>query len=169
MRPPTWHARVSELQRAWDESVKRQQCLPLRWPNAPCGSPGGGQQQQHRCGPPPQALSNQKLFETRRRFGHGRCGLQTGDASLNTDGDIVIMTTEILRNIMYRTAELAEENNTGCGRCGARCPAALQHLLTCMSAGGRPERRRLGGCTYACVQDGVPGWLTHMDMCALHE
>ncbi|GLI69984.1 hypothetical protein VaNZ11_014636 [Volvox africanus] len=62
---------------------------------------------------PLKALSNQKLFETRRRFGHARCGLQTGDASLNTDADIVVMTTEILRNIMYRTAELAEENNTG--------------------------------------------------------
>ncbi|GLC66436.1 hypothetical protein PLESTF_000427200 [Pleodorina starrii] len=62
---------------------------------------------------PLKALSNQKLFETRRRFGHVRCGLQTGDASLNPDADIVVMTTEILRNIMYRTAELAEENNTG--------------------------------------------------------
>lgn len=38
----------------------------------------------------------------RARFGHSRCGLQTGDTSLNTDADIVIMTTEILRNIMYR-------------------------------------------------------------------
>ncbi|KAG2444652.1 hypothetical protein HXX76_001396 [Chlamydomonas incerta] len=62
---------------------------------------------------PLKALSNQKLFETRRRFGHARCGLQTGDANLNPDADIVVMTTEILRNIMYRTAELAEENNTG--------------------------------------------------------
>lgn len=62
---------------------------------------------------PLKALSNQKLFETRRRFGSVRCGLQTGDASLNPDADIVVMTTEILRNIMYRTAELAEENNTG--------------------------------------------------------
>ncbi|KXZ44081.1 hypothetical protein GPECTOR_74g695 [Gonium pectorale] len=64
---------------------------------------------------PLKALSNQKLFETRRRFGGARCGLQTGDASLNPDADIVVMTTEILRNIMYRTAELAEENNTGSG------------------------------------------------------
>ncbi|KAG2495596.1 hypothetical protein HYH03_006196 [Edaphochlamys debaryana] len=64
---------------------------------------------------PLKALSNQKLFETRRRFGHARCGLQTGDVSLNADADIVVMTTEILRNIMYRTAELAEENNTGSG------------------------------------------------------
>jgi superfamily II RNA helicase len=31
-----------------------------------------------------------------------RCGLQTGDTSLNTEADIVVMTTEILRNIMYR-------------------------------------------------------------------
>ncbi len=52
-----------------------------------------------------QALSNQKLFEMRKRFGHVRCGLQTGDSSLNTEAQIVIMTTEILRNIMYRIAE----------------------------------------------------------------
>jgi len=32
---------------------------------------------------------------------------QTGDMSLNPDGSIVVMTTEILRNIMYRTAETA--------------------------------------------------------------
>ena len=51
---------------------------------------------------PLKALSNQKLLETAARFGSSRCGLQTGDTSLNTDADIVVMTTEILRNIMYR-------------------------------------------------------------------
>lgn len=51
---------------------------------------------------PLKALSNQKLMETAARFGSNRCGLQTGDTSLNTDADIVVMTTEILRNIMYR-------------------------------------------------------------------
>ena len=56
-----------------------------------------------------QALSNQKLFEARKRFGYSRCGLQTGDTSLNTEASIVVMTTEILRNIMYRTAEMQEE------------------------------------------------------------
>lgn len=55
-----------------------------------------------------QALSNQKLAEMREKFGEQRVGLQTGDASLNTEGDLVVMTTEILRNIMYRTAV---ENN----------------------------------------------------------
>eukprot|EP00200_Dunaliella_tertiolecta_P005053 CAMPEP_0202359206 /NCGR_PEP_ID=MMETSP1126-20121109/12588_1 /ASSEMBLY_ACC=CAM_ASM_000457 /TAXON_ID=3047 /ORGANISM="Dunaliella tertiolecta, Strain CCMP1320" /LENGTH=1135 /DNA_ID=CAMNT_0048952565 /DNA_START=212 /DNA_END=3620 /DNA_ORIENTATION=- len=57
---------------------------------------------------PLKALSNQKLLEMRARFGHVRCGLQTGDTSLNTEADIVIMTTEILRNIMYRTAEVED-------------------------------------------------------------
>ncbi|GFR39875.1 hypothetical protein Agub_g377 [Astrephomene gubernaculifera] len=64
---------------------------------------------------PLKALSNQKLFETRRRFGHARCGLQTGDANLNPDAAIVVMTTEILRNIMYRTAELAEQGSSNSG------------------------------------------------------
>eukprot|EP00798_Chlamydomonas_sp_ICE-L_P018417 gene18417-24891_t len=59
---------------------------------------------------PLKALSNQKLLETRKRFGHDRCGLQTGDTSLNTEAAIVVMTTEILRNIMYRTAETVDEN-----------------------------------------------------------
>ena len=52
---------------------------------------------------PLKALSNQKLYEMRLRFGSERVGLQTGDATLNADRDIVVMTTEILRNIMYRT------------------------------------------------------------------
>lgn len=52
---------------------------------------------------PLKALSNQKLFEMRERFGSAMVGLQTGDASLNVDSAIVVMTTEVLRNIMYRT------------------------------------------------------------------
>ncbi|BDA41503.1 probable helicase HelY [Coccomyxa sp. Obi] len=52
---------------------------------------------------PLKALSNQKLYEMRQRFGSDMVGLQTGDASLNLDSSIVVMTTEVLRNIMYRT------------------------------------------------------------------
>jgi superfamily II RNA helicase len=62
---------------------------------------------------PLKALSNQKLAEVKKRFGVDRCGLQTGDTSLNTEADIVVMTTEILRNIMYRTAEISEERTGG--------------------------------------------------------
>ncbi len=57
---------------------------------------------------PLKALSNQKLGEMRDRFGVDAAGLQTGDASINPDGDIVVMTTEILRNMLYRT-----EDDTG--------------------------------------------------------
>lgn len=73
-----------------------------------------------------QALSNQKLFETRKRFGNARCGLQTGDASLNTEADIVIMTTEILRNIMYRTAEGTADDGSSTGESCGLCPGYLQ-------------------------------------------
>jgi superfamily II RNA helicase len=57
---------------------------------------------------PLKALSNQKLGEMRDRFGVKAAGLQTGDASINPDGSIVVMTTEILRNMLYRT-----EDDTG--------------------------------------------------------
>lgn len=40
----------------------------------------------------------------RRQFGHSCVGLQTGDVSLNAEGKVVIMTTEILRNILFRDA-----------------------------------------------------------------
>ncbi|KAL3144002.1 hypothetical protein ABBQ32_003810 [Trebouxia sp. C0010 RCD-2024] len=61
---------------------------------------------------PLKALSNQKLFEMRERFGTERVGLSTGDASIQTDSAIMVMTTEILRNIMYRTEEEAEDSST---------------------------------------------------------
>ncbi len=56
---------------------------------------------------PLKALSNQKLFELRARFGAGRVGLQTGDVSVAIDADVVVMTTEVLRNIMFRVGDAA--------------------------------------------------------------
>ena len=61
---------------------------------------------------PLKALSNQKLFEMRERFGTERVGLSTGDASIQTDSHIMVMTTEILRNIMYRTEEDSADDNS---------------------------------------------------------
>lgn len=61
---------------------------------------------------PLKALSNQKLFEMRERFGAERVGLSTGDASIQTDSPIMVMTTEILRNIMYRTEEDSADDNS---------------------------------------------------------
>jgi hypothetical protein len=61
---------------------------------------------------PLKALSNQKLYEMRQRFGADMVGLQTGDASLNVQSSIVVMTTEVLRNIMYRTEASGSGGNT---------------------------------------------------------
>ena len=50
---------------------------------------------------PIKALSNQKYQEFVERFGEERVGLLTGDNSINSDADILVMTTEVLRNMLY--------------------------------------------------------------------
>ncbi|KAK8967906.1 hypothetical protein KSP40_PGU005431 [Platanthera guangdongensis] len=52
---------------------------------------------------PLKALSNQKYREFRKSFGENRVGLLTGDSAINKDASILIMTTEILRNMMYQS------------------------------------------------------------------
>lgn len=50
---------------------------------------------------PIKALSNQKYQEFVARFGSDRVGLLTGDTSINGEADILVMTTEVLRNMLY--------------------------------------------------------------------
>ena len=50
---------------------------------------------------PIKALSNQKFFEFVERFGEDRVGLLTGDTNVNSDADVLVMTTEVLRNMLY--------------------------------------------------------------------
>lgn len=50
---------------------------------------------------PTKALSNQKLRELRSWLGPDRVGLLTGDNVICPDADVVVMTTEVLRNMMY--------------------------------------------------------------------
>ncbi|TFV59488.1 RNA helicase [Mycobacterium sp. PS03-16] len=50
---------------------------------------------------PIKALSNQKHSDLVRRYGAEKIGLLTGDQSINGDADIVVMTTEVLRNMLY--------------------------------------------------------------------
>ncbi|WP_016952053.1 RNA helicase [Anabaena sp. PCC 7108] len=52
---------------------------------------------------PLKALSNQKLRDFREKFGFDQVGLLTGDASVNRDAPILVMTTEIFRNMLYGT------------------------------------------------------------------
>ena len=50
---------------------------------------------------PIKALSNQKFAELVARYGPDRVGLLTGDTNTNSDAQIVVMTTEVLRNMIY--------------------------------------------------------------------
>jgi ATP-dependent RNA helicase HelY len=50
---------------------------------------------------PIKALSNQKHNDLVRRYGPERIGLLTGDQNINGDADVVVMTTEVLRNMLY--------------------------------------------------------------------
>ena len=49
---------------------------------------------------PLKALSNQKYNELSALYGSGRVGLLTGDTSINHSADVIVMTTEVLRNML---------------------------------------------------------------------
>ena len=50
---------------------------------------------------PIKALSNQKYADLVRRHGAANVGLLTGDSSINAEAPVVVMTTEVLRNMIY--------------------------------------------------------------------
>lgn len=50
---------------------------------------------------PIKALSNQKYHDLSNIYGADNVGLLTGDTSVNPEADIVVMTTEVLRNMLY--------------------------------------------------------------------
>ena len=52
---------------------------------------------------PLKALSNQKFYDFGRKYGAGNVGLLTGDTSINRDAPIVVMTTEVFKNMLYNT------------------------------------------------------------------
>src|SRR5438105_24938 len=56
---------------------------------------------------PLKALSNQKFADFTRAFGAETVGILTGDVKVNPNGRVLVMTTEILRNMFY-TGGLAD-------------------------------------------------------------
>ena len=50
---------------------------------------------------PIKALSNQKYADLVARYGADQVGLLTGDNTVNGEAPIVVMTTEVLRNMLY--------------------------------------------------------------------
>jgi superfamily II RNA helicase len=53
---------------------------------------------------PIKALSNQKYRDFRRRFGDAMVGIHTGDVTINPEAEVLIMTTEIFRNLILENS-----------------------------------------------------------------
>jgi ATP-dependent RNA helicase HelY len=54
---------------------------------------------------PLKALSNQKFGDLVAAYGRDRVGLLTGDNTINGEAPIVVMTTEVLRNMLYERSD----------------------------------------------------------------
>lgn len=91
---------------------------------------------------PLKALSNQKYRELQQEFGD--VGLMTGDITINPDASCLVMTTEILRSMLYRGSDVrlwgggvkncCEESASARGRSHGRsffasCRAAPDHIF----------------------------------------
>ena len=59
---------------------------------------------------PLKALSNQKYLDLGQQYGSDQVGLLTGDQSINRDARIVVMTTEVFRNMLYGLEEEGGRN-----------------------------------------------------------
>ena len=51
---------------------------------------------------PLKALSNQKFYDLQQQFGRERVGLLTGDTCINREGSVLVMTTEVYRNMLLK-------------------------------------------------------------------
>jgi ATP-dependent RNA helicase HelY len=58
---------------------------------------------------PMKALSNQKYAELVEAYGESEVGLLTGDTNVNPRARIVVMTTEVVRNMLYADSDLLED------------------------------------------------------------
>lgn len=58
---------------------------------------------------PIKALSNQKFRDLGEQYGAHNVGLVTGDNAVNSDAPIVVMTTEVLRNMIYASSHRLDE------------------------------------------------------------
>ncbi|PYY38553.1 MULTISPECIES: RNA helicase [unclassified Curtobacterium] len=58
---------------------------------------------------PMKALSNQKYAELVQAYGETEVGLLTGDTNVNPRARVVVMTTEVLRNMIYADSDLLDD------------------------------------------------------------
>jgi superfamily II RNA helicase len=84
---------------------------------------------------PIKALSNQKLYDLRRKFPTISFGILTGDCKDNPEADVLIMTTEILRNTLLnkiingQAQASAAPTSAGAGASASAGPAQLPLLF----------------------------------------
>lgn len=71
---------------------------------------------------PLKALSNQKFRDFRRMFGRERVGLLTGDVVEHPAADLLVMTTEVYRNMVVQAAQ------PGASAASGHAPAGLERL-----------------------------------------
>lgn len=58
---------------------------------------------------PIKALSNQKFRDFKQTFGASSVGILTGDVQINPEANCLVMTTEILRSMLYKGADLIRD------------------------------------------------------------
>ncbi len=92
---------------------------------------------------PIKALSNQKFHDLVARYGADKVGLLTGDNTVNGEAPVVVMTTEVLRNMLYagsHTLERARLRRDGRGALPRR-PLPRRGV----GGGDHPPARARGG------------------------
>ncbi len=58
---------------------------------------------------PVKSLSNQKFHDLKKLFPESTVGIMTGDIKFRPDAQIIVMTTEILRNLLYKQGTITEK------------------------------------------------------------
>ena len=112
---------------------------------------------------PIKALSNQKFRDFRKRFGEKIVGIHTGDVTINPEAPLLIMTTEIFRNLILEDSDRLngihyaifdevhflddEERGTVWEECIILAPPEIRFL--CLSA-TVPNINELASC-FSCV------------------
>ena len=70
---------------------------------------------------PIKSLSNQKFHDLKKLFPEASVGILTGDIKFNPEADIIVMTTEILRNLLFKA-------NTATAKLGTAGTITLDNL-----------------------------------------
>lgn len=101
---------------------------------------------------PLKALSNQKFSDFQRQFGRERVGLLTGDTCINRDGTVLVMTTEVYRNMLLKEAQpkgAADEEAAAGGEASAEEAAAEPAAMQ----GDATESSPLDGVAYVVLDE----------------